>query len=107
MVAAKRILTSLLFAFAFFLALCPTRAQAQNGGYWGTIVRNPPASYVLQMDDGKLLDAEWDSGYDAWSIGDRVILTTESGGGFMFYQNKRTQVDVFAYDPSEIDDEGE
>jgi hypothetical protein len=36
------------------------------------------------MDDGKLLDAEWTSGEEDWSIGDRVILTTESGGGLMF-----------------------
>ena len=56
------------------------------------------------MDDGKLLDAEWNSGYDDWSAGDRVMLTTESGEGFMFYGDERTQVDVFAYNPSEIGD---
>src|SRR5690348_2362893 len=101
--ASKRTLASSLpFALACLLALCPPRTQAQNRWYRGTIIRTPPASYVIQMDDGALLDVEWNSGYDNWSPGDRVILTTESGGGFMFYRNKRTQVDVFAYDPAEI-----
>jgi hypothetical protein len=59
------------------------------------------------MDDGKLLDAEWTSGEEDWSIGDRVMLTTESGGGFMFNGERRTQVDVFSYDPSETGDEEE
>jgi hypothetical protein len=30
---------------------------------------------VLRMDDGKILNAEWESGYDQWSIGQRIILT--------------------------------
>ena len=54
-------------------------------------------------DDGWLPDAEWDSGYDDWSPGDRVILTTDEGEGYMFNENNRTQVDVFPYNPSEID----
>ena len=61
----------------------------------GTIVRNPPANYVVRMDDGKILNAEWESGYDEWSIGQRVILTTENGSGIMFFGNKRTQAAVF------------
>ena len=69
---------------------------------WGTIVRNPPANYVVRMDDGKILNAEWESGYDQWSIGERVILTTENGSGIMFFANTRTQVAVFRYNPSEI-----
>ena len=69
---------------------------------WGTIVRNPPANYVVRMDDGKILNAEWESGYDQWSIGERVVLTTENGSGVMFFENKRTQTAVFPYDPSEI-----
>jgi hypothetical protein len=90
-----------------FLACWLPHTEAQDGGYRGTIIRNPPASYVLQMDDGKLLNAEWTSGDDDWSIGDRVILTTESGEGFMFNGDRGTQVDVFFYDPSETDEEEE
>jgi hypothetical protein len=52
------------------------------------------------MADGKLLYAEWNSGYEDWLVGDRVFLSTESGEGFMFYGNKRTQVDVSFYNPS-------
>jgi hypothetical protein len=56
------------------------------------------------MDDGKLLNAERESGYDQWSIGERIILTTENGSGIMFSENQRTQVAVFRYNPSEIEE---
>jgi hypothetical protein len=74
----------------------------QEERYWGTIIRHPPANYVLRMDDGKILNAEWESGYDQWSIGQRIILTTENGSGIMFFENQRTQVAVFPYNPAEI-----
>ena len=90
-----------------FLVGWSARTEAQECRYWGTILRNPPASYVLQMEDGKLLEAEWTSGDDDWSIGDRVILTTESGIGYMFNEDRRTQVDIFFYDPSQTGDEEE
>jgi hypothetical protein len=54
------------------------------------------------MDDGKILNAEWESGYDQRSIGQRVILMTENGSGIRFFENKRTQAAVFPYDPAEI-----
>jgi hypothetical protein len=73
----KRILMCTVLAWTFLAGGSP-RMEAQDGWYWGTIIRNPPASYVLQMDDGKLLDAEWTSGNDDWSIGDRVMLTTKA-----------------------------
>jgi hypothetical protein len=103
LLTVKRTLVAMELAFAC-LAFCPARTEAQEGQYWGTIIRNPPASYVLQMDDGKLLDAEWTSGEEDWSIGDRVILTTESGGGLMFSGDRRAQVDVYSYDPSQTGD---
>ena len=56
------------------------------------------------MDDGKLLDAKWTSGDEDWSVGDRVILTTENGEGFMSNGDRRTEVDVSLYDPSETGD---
>ena len=86
--------------FGFF---CQTNAKAQEKGFLGAVLQNNAASYVVRTDDGWLLDAEWDSGYDDWSPGDRVILTTDEGEGYMFNENNRTQVDVFPYDPSEID----
>jgi hypothetical protein len=58
----------------------------QEERYWGTIIRHPPANYVLRMDDGKILNAEWESGYDQWSIGQRIILTTKNGSGIMFFE---------------------
>ena len=102
----KRIFICTVCACAILTCWSP-RTQAQDGRYWGTILRNPPAGYVLQMDDGKVLDAEWTSGDEDWLVGDRVILTTESGEGFMFNGDRRTQVDVFSYDPSQTGDEGE
>ena len=47
--------------FGFF---CQTNTKAQEGGFWGTVLQNNAASYVVRTDDGWLLDAEWDSGYD-------------------------------------------
>ena len=70
----------------------------------GTVLEIGAANYVVRMDDGSLLDVEWDSGYDDWSRGDRVILTTESGEGYMYNEDGRTQVDVFPYDPADIGD---
>ena len=59
---------------------------------------------MVRMDDGKILNVKWESGYDQWSIGERISLTTENGGGIMFFENTRTQVAVFRYNPSEIGD---
>jgi len=83
-----------------FVVLCPQNVKADEGAFFGTVIRTSAASYVLQMADGKLLYAEWNSGYEDWLVGDRVFLSTESGEGFMFYGNKRTQVDVSFYNPS-------
>jgi hypothetical protein len=96
----KRIFIPILFS----LAVGQTDTKADNEGYSGVVIDNLAAAYVVRMDDGKLLDAEWTSGYDDWSSGDRVILTTESGGGYMYNENGRTQVDVFPYNPADIGD---
>jgi hypothetical protein len=98
--ALKRILIPLFLALAF----CPTSTKADDGGYLGTVLENGAANYVVQMDDGSLLDVEWDSGYDGWSRGDRVILTTESGDGYMYNDDVQTEVDVFPYNPADIGD---
>ena len=84
------------------LSFSSLKANFPEATYWGTIVRHPPANYVLRMDDGKILNAEWESGYDRWSIGQRIILTTENGSGIMFFNNRQTQVAVFPYNPSQI-----
>jgi hypothetical protein len=84
------------------LSCSSLEANLHEERYLGTIIRNPPASYVLRMDDGKILNANWESGYDQWSIGERIILTTETGSGIMFFENRPTQVAVFPYDPSQI-----
>ncbi|HEV3211425.1 MAG TPA: hypothetical protein VGY91_14300 [Chthoniobacterales bacterium] len=97
-------LKRILIPIVFWLAFLPTGTNADDGGYLGTVIDNLAATYVVQMDDGRLLDAEWNSGYDDWSSGDRVILTTESGEGYMYSEDERTQVDVFPYDPADIGD---
>ena len=95
----KRFQISILLTFAF-VALCSDNMKAQEGAFWGTVVRTSAASYVLQMGDGNLLYAEWNSGYEDWSNGDSVFLSTESGEGFMFYGDRRSQVDVSSYNPA-------
>ena len=97
----KRLLISILLLLVC-LSFSSHEANGQEERYWGTIIRNPPANYVLRMDDGKILNAEWESGYDRWSIGERIILTTENGSGTMFFNKRRTQVAVFPYNPSQI-----
>jgi hypothetical protein len=99
LLAMKRMLIPIFFAFAF----CPTHTKADEEGYWGTVVEDLAATYVVRLDDGRLLDAELNSGYDDWTSGDRVILTTDEGEGYMFNEVNRTQVDIFPYDPSDID----
>jgi hypothetical protein len=100
----KPILTSIVLVFVF-LPFFPNRMKADEGGYWGTVIQNLAAAYVVQMDDGKMLEVEWDSGYDEWSAGNRVMLTTESGEGYMYNAAERSEVEVFPYDPSEIGDQ--
>ena len=97
----KRFLISIVL-LPVCLSFSSLADNLQGERYWGTIIRNPPANFVLRMDDGKILNAEWESGYDRWSIGERIILTTENGSGIMFFENTRTQVAVFRYNPSEI-----
>jgi hypothetical protein len=94
----KPILISIVLPFVL-LAFCPTHVKADDGAYPGTVLQNLAAAYQVQMDDGELLDVEWNSGYDDWSAGDRVMLTTVSGEGFMFNEGERTQVDVFPWNP--------
>jgi hypothetical protein len=48
----KRILIPIFFALAF----CPISTKADDGGYLGTVLENGAANYVVQMDDGSLLD---------------------------------------------------
>jgi hypothetical protein len=75
--------------------------KGQEEAFWGTVLRTSAASYVVQMDDGRLLYAEWNSGDEDWSVGERVLFSTESGEGFMFFGTRRSQVDVSSYNPSE------
>ncbi|HEX6566084.1 MAG TPA: hypothetical protein VF020_17470 [Chthoniobacterales bacterium] len=97
----KRFLMSIGLLLVY-LSFSSFKANGQEERYWGTIIRNPPANYVIRMDDGKTLNAEWESGYDRWSIGERIILTTENGSGTMFFNKRRTRVAVFPYNPSQI-----
>jgi opacity protein-like surface antigen len=97
----KRFLISIVLLLVC-LSFSSRADNLQEERYWGTIIRNPPSNYVLRMDGGKVLNAEWESGYDQWSIGQRIILTTENGSGIMFFENQRTQVAVFPYNPAQI-----
>ena len=72
--ALKRILIPIFFV----LAVCPTSTKGDDGGYWGTVLEIGAANYVVQLDEGSLLDVEWDSGYDGWSRGDRSYLRLEA-----------------------------
>jgi hypothetical protein len=92
-------LKPILISTFVLLAFCPSNIKADERGYWGTVLQNLAAAYEVQMDDGELLDVEWNSGYDNWTAGDRVMLTTVNGEGYMFNDDGQTQVDVFPWNP--------
>ena len=50
--AFKRILIPIFFILAF----CLTSTKADDEGYLGTVLQIGAANYVVQMDDGSLLD---------------------------------------------------
>ena len=58
--AMKRMLISIFFAFA----LWPAHTKADDEGYWGTVVQDLAATYVVRLDNRRLVDAEFNSGYD-------------------------------------------
>ena len=98
--ASRHILVWAVSAFAF-LVFTLHNAKGQEEAFWGTVLRTSAAGYLIQMDDGKLLYAEWNSGYEDWAVGERVLLSTEDGEGFMFFRDRRSQVDISSYNPSE------
>jgi hypothetical protein len=98
LLALNPMLISIVSAFVL-LAFCATNMKADEGGYRGTVLENLAAAYKVQTEDGELLDVEWNSGYDSWTAGDRVMLTTVSGEGFMYNEDEQTQVDVFPWNP--------
>jgi hypothetical protein len=47
----KSFLTSIVLLLVC-LSFTSLEVNGQDETYWGTIIRNPPANYVLRMDDG-------------------------------------------------------
>jgi hypothetical protein len=48
----------------------------------------------VQLEDGREFNVEWVAGYSEWDVGDKVILTVESGFGFTVYGTRHTYVSV-------------
>ena len=59
---------------------------------WGTIAVADGDNYTVEIEDGRLFSVEWYAGYSGWDVGDTVILTVDSGFGFMVYGTYHTRV---------------
>ena len=79
------------------------KSMTSKDSSWGPM--NVVTSTFAFEGNGRVQD--YVGGYDDWLAGDRVMLTTESGEGFMFNEDRRTEVDVFLYNASETGDEEE
>lgn len=71
-------------------------SRADEDRWWGEIteISSDGDTYTVQLEDGREFDVEWLAGYSDWHVGDKVILTVESGFGFMVYGTRHTYVSV-------------
>jgi len=69
-------------------------ARADEERWWGEItdISSEGDIYTVQIEDGRLFNVEWKNGYSEWNIGDTVILTVDSGLGFMVHGTLHTRV---------------
>jgi hypothetical protein len=83
------ILLGALLAIAFCLS---TLTGAAEERIWGTILDQDGDYYLVQAEDGHRYKVEWFAGVSTWNVGDEVILTADSGFGFMVYGTNHTRV---------------
>jgi hypothetical protein len=68
-------------------------SRAEEDRWWGEITATTDeGTYTVQIEDGRLFKVDWYAGYSGWAVGDTVILTVESGFGFMVYGTNHTRV---------------
>jgi hypothetical protein len=82
----------LLAVFAYWNLAQSARADEEC--WWGEItdISSEGDIYTVQIEDGRLFNVEWKNGYSEWNVGDTVILTVDSGFGFMVYGTRHTRV---------------
>jgi hypothetical protein len=85
-------LVAILTLFALW-SLVPL-SRADEDRWWGEItdISLDGDIYTVQIEDGRLFNVEWKNGYSDWDVGDTVILTVDSGFGFMVYGTRHTRV---------------
>lgn len=90
--SAQIVMVVLLTLFALW-SLVPC-SRADEDRWWGTIMEMiaDEDAYTVQTEDGRLFKLEWCAGYSGWDVGDTVILTVDSGFGFMVYGTYHTRV---------------
>jgi hypothetical protein len=91
---SREALTAILALFALW-SLVPLACAAEDR-WWGEItdINSDGDTYTVQLEDGRELNVEWVNGYSDWDVGDTVILTVDSGFGFMVYGTRHTYVSV-------------
>lgn len=90
--SAQIVMVVLLTLFALW-SLVPC-SRADEDRWWGTIMEMIAVedAYSVQTEDGRLFKLEWCAGYSGWDVGDTIILTVDSGFGFMVYGTYHTRV---------------
>jgi hypothetical protein len=86
---------SLLVTLTFLLlwGLIPS-SRAEEDKWWGVIMTADGDAYTVETEDGRMFNVECYAGYSGWDVGDTVILTVDSGFGFMVYGTYHTRVRV-------------
>jgi hypothetical protein len=85
----RPILICALLAIAFCLSTLKGVAEER---IWGTILDQDGDYYIVQAKDGTRYRVDWFAGASTWNVGDQVILTADSGFGFMVYGTNHTRV---------------
>jgi hypothetical protein len=80
-------------------------SNAADEKIWGTIVDENGDTYLVESNDGTHYKVEWYAGNSTWNVGDTVILTTESGMGFMVNGTDHTYAWIEETDQSSLDDD--
>jgi hypothetical protein len=84
-------LIALLAVLAFGSLAPSSRAEERWFGVI-TAADDDGNSYTVETDDGRVFYVIWEAGYSGWDLDDKVILTVDSGFGFMVYGTRHTYV---------------
>jgi hypothetical protein len=98
-VVSRRVLLMSIVAL-----LCISGMSNAEEKICGTILDEDGDTYLVEAEDGTRYKVEWNAGSTLWSVGDKAILTTESGMGIMVYGTNHTYVSIEETEQNSLDD---